>query len=171
MRRPAHQERTLERLRRWREVCPDIGVRSTFIVGFPGETEEDFALLLDWLKEARLARVGCFKYEPVDGAAANELANAVPEEVKEERWHRFMAAQQEVSRSLMAAKVGRTIDVLIDEVDEEGAIGRSKWDAPEIDGSVFLNGATGLKPGAIVQATITNADEYDLWAELPSSHS
>ena len=150
MRRPAHQEKTLERLRRWREICPDLGVRSTFIVGFPGETEEDFAILLDWLKEARLARVGCFKYEPVDGAAANELAGAVPEEVKEERWHRLMAAQQEVSRSLLAAKVGRTIDVIIDEVDEEGAIGRSKWDAPEIDGSVFLNGATGLAPGDIV---------------------
>ena len=137
-------------MRRWREICPDLGVRSTFIVGFPGETEEDFEILLDWLKEARLARVGCFKYEPVDGAAANDLAGAVPEEVKEERWHRFMAAQQEVSRALLAAKVGRTIDVIIDEVDEEGAIGRSKWDAPEIDGSVFLNGATGLAPGDIV---------------------
>jgi ribosomal protein S12 methylthiotransferase len=166
MRRPAHQEKTLLRLHRWREICPDLGVRSTFIVGFPGETEEDFALLLDWLKEARLARVGCFKYEPVDGAAANDLAGAVPDEVKEERWHRFMAAQQEVSRSLMAAKVGRTIDVMIDEVDDEGAIGRSKWDAPEIDGSVFLNGATDLKPGDIVRARVTHADEYDLWAEV-----
>ena len=110
----------------------------------PARPRRTSQILLDWLKEARLARVGCFKYEPVDGAAANAIAGAVPEEVKEERWHRFMAAQQEVSRELMAAKVGRTIDVIIDEVDEEGAIGRSQWDAPEIDGSVFLNGATGL---------------------------
>ena len=166
MRRPAHQEKTLERLARWREICPDLAVRSTFIVGFPGETEEDFQLLLDWLKEAKLARVGCFKYEPVEGATANDLGAAVvPDEVKAERWHRFMAAQQEVSAELMVARVGRTIDVIIDEVDEDGAIGRSKWDAPEIDGSVFLNGATGVKPGDIVQARVTNADEYDLWAE------
>jgi len=166
MRRPAHQEKTLERLRLWREVCPDLGVRSTFIVGFPGETEEDFDFLLDWLKEARLTRVGCFKYEAVDGAAANAIAAAVPEAVKEERWHRFMAAQQEVSRALMAAKVGRTIDVIVDEVDADGATGRSKWDAPEIDGSVYLNGASGLKVGDIVRAKITNADEYDLWADV-----
>ena len=166
MRRPAHQEKTLDRIRAWRAICPDLAIRSTFIVGFPGETEEDFALLIDWLKEARLARVGCFKYEPVDGAAANDLSGAVPEDVKEERWHRFMAAQQEISRSLLAARVGRTIDVIIDEVDEEGAIGRSKWDAPEIDGSVFLNGATGLAHGDIVSATVTHADEYDLWAEI-----
>jgi len=163
MRRPAHQEKTLQRLARWRKVCPDLGVRSTFIVGFPGETEEDFDFLLGWLKEARLDRVGCFKYEAVDGAAANAIAAAVPEEVKEERWHRFMAAQQEVSRALMAAKVGRTVEVIVDEADEKGATGRSKWDAPEIDGSVFLNGAAGLKPGDLVQATVTHADEYDLW--------
>ncbi len=166
MRRPAHQERTLERLARWREACPDLAVRSTFIVGFPGETEEDFRLLLDWLKAARLARVGCFKYEAVEGAAANALPGAVPEEVKEERWHRFMAAQREVSREAMAARVGRTIDVIIDEVDEDGATGRSMWDAPEIDGSVFLGGATDLAPGDIVQARVTAPDEYDLRAEL-----
>ena len=165
MRRPAHQERTLERLRRWRETCPDLAVRSTFIVGFPGETEEDFRLLLDWLKEARIARAGCFKYEAVEGATANALPGAVPEEVKAERWHRFMAAQQEVSRELMSAKVGRSIDVIIDEVDDEGALGRSQWDAPEIDGSVFLNGDTSLKAGDIVKARVTNADDYDLWAE------
>jgi ribosomal protein S12 methylthiotransferase len=164
MRRPAHQEKTLERLRRWRETCPDLAVRSTFIVGFPGETEEDFALLLDWLKEAKLARAGCFKYEAVEGAAANALAGAVPAEVKEERWHRFMAAQREVSRELMAARVGRTIDVIVDEVDAEGAIGRSQWDAPEIDGSVFLSRSVGLTPGNIVKAHVTHADEYDLWA-------
>jgi ribosomal protein S12 methylthiotransferase len=165
MRRPAHQERTLERLTRWRETCPDLAVRSTFIVGFPGETEEDFQLLLDWLKEAKLARAGCFKYEAVDGATANALPGAVPEEVKEERWHRFMAAQREVSRDLMAARVGRTIDVIVDEVDAEGAIGRSQWDAPEIDGSVFLSGSAGLKPGDVVKAHVTCADEYDLWAD------
>jgi ribosomal protein S12 methylthiotransferase len=166
MRRPAHQEKTLERLHRWREICPDLAIRSTFIVGFPGETEEDFALLLDWLKVAKLARVGCFKYEPVEGAAANALAGAVPEEVKEERWHRFMAAQQAVSGELMAAKAGRMIDVIVDEVDEGRAVGRSKWDAPEIDGSVFLHGAPGLKPGDIVEARVTHADEYDLWADV-----
>jgi ribosomal protein S12 methylthiotransferase len=165
MRRPAHQEKTLDRIRRWREVCPDLGIRSTFIVGFPGETEADFAVLIDWLKEARLSRVGCFKYEAVDGAAANAIAPAVPEEVKEERWHRFMAAQQDVSRALMAARVGKTIDVIVDAVDENGAVGRSRWDAPEIDGSVFLEGATHLKPGDIVPAKVTRADAYDLWAD------
>jgi ribosomal protein S12 methylthiotransferase len=166
MRRPAAQEKTLERIRRWRDICPDLAIRSTFIVGFPGETEEDFQLLLEWLKEARLNRVGCFKYEAVDGAAANDLPGAVPEEVKEERWHRFMAAQQEISRALLREKKGRIIEVLIDEVDEEGAIGRSPWDAPEIDGSVFLNGETRVKPGDIVRAKVVETDEYDLWAEL-----
>lgn len=165
MRRPAHNEKTLQRLARWRDICPDLAIRSTFIVGFPGETEADFQILLDWLKEAKLARVGCFKYEPVAGAPANAIEAVVPDEVKEQRWHRFMAAQQEVSRELMSAKVGRTIDVIIDEVDAEGAIGRSQWDAPEIDGSVFLNAATDVAPGDIVQARVTNADEYDLWAE------
>jgi ribosomal protein S12 methylthiotransferase len=166
MRRPAHQEKTLDRLARWRDVCPDLAVRSTFIVGFPGETEEDFALLLAWLKAARLARVGCFKYEAVDGAAANELPGAVAEEVKEERWHRLMSVQQEVSRDLSATRVGQSIDVLVDEVDEEGAIGRSKWDAPEIDGSVFLNGAKGQAQGDIVRARIVASDAYDVWAEV-----
>ena len=169
MRRPAHQEQTLQRLARWREVCPDLAIRSTFIVGFPGETEEDFALLLDWLREAKLARVGCFKYEAVGGAPANALPGAVPEEVKEERWHRFMATQQEVSAALSAGRVGKTLDVIIDEVDEDGAIGRSMWDAPEIDGSVFLNGATGVKAGDIVQARVMHADAYDVWGELAAN--
>jgi ribosomal protein S12 methylthiotransferase len=168
MRRPASQEKTLDRIRRWRKICPPLAIRSTFIVGFPGETEEDFAFLLEWLQEAKLSRVGCFKYEPVDGAAANNLPGAVPEEVKEERWHRFMALQQKISGEILAGKVGQTIDVLIDEVDEEGAIGRSKWDAPEIDGSVFLNGATGLRPGGLVRATVEYSDEYELWAQLVS---
>jgi ribosomal protein S12 methylthiotransferase len=166
MRRPAHQERTLARLAAWRAVCPDLAVRSTFIVGFPGETEEDFAMLLDWLKEAKLARVGCFKYEAVEGAAANVLGPAVPEEVKEERWHRFMAAQQEVSRALMAERVGATIDVIVDEVDGERVVGRSKWDAPQIDGSVVLGGAQHVQAGDIVAARVTRADAYDLWADV-----
>jgi ribosomal protein S12 methylthiotransferase len=166
MRRPAHQEKTAGRIQNWRRQVPDLAVRSTFIVGFPGETEADFQMLLDWIAEARINRAGCFKYETVDGAAANALPGAVPEEVKEERWHRFMAAQQEVSRTLMAERVGRTIDVLIDDADDDGATGRSQWDAPEIDGSVHLPGAIGLKPGDLVRATVTHSDEYDLWAEL-----
>jgi len=166
MRRPAHQEKTLDRLARWRQLCPDLALRSTFIVGFPGETEEDFALLLDWLKEARLARVGCFKYEAVAGAAANALPGAVAEELKEERWHRLMSLQQEISRSLSAHRVGQTLAVIIDEVDAEGAIGRSQWDAPEIDGSVYLNGASALAVGDIVEARIIASDAYDLWGEV-----
>ncbi len=165
MRRPAAHLKTLDRIHKWRAICPDLAIRSTFIVGFPGETEEDFAMLLEWLKEARLARVGAFRYEPVDGAVANDLPGAVPDEVKEERWHRLMGVQKEISTALLAERVGRTIPVIIDEVDEEGAIGRSQWDAPDIDGSVFLNGAIHLQPGQIVQARVEHADEYDLWAE------
>jgi ribosomal protein S12 methylthiotransferase len=165
MRRPAHQEKTAERIHRWRDICPDLAIRSTFIVGFPGETEEDFEMLLQWLGEAKINRAGCFKYEAVAGAKANELRGAVPEEIKEERWNRFMAAQQEVSAELLDAKVGRTIDVIVDEIDSEGAIGRSKWDAPEIDGGVFIDGAFDLKPGDIIKARVTSADEYDLYAE------
>ncbi len=166
MARPAFAEKTLQRLANWRSVCPDLAVRSTFIVGFPGETEEDFQILLAWLEEAELARVGCFKYENVEGARANELNNHVPEELKEERWHRFMAKAQEVSTKVLARKVGQTIDVVVDEVDEEGAIARSQWDAPEIDGCVFLNGETELAPGDRLQVNITHSDEYDLWGEL-----
>ncbi len=165
MRRPASQEKTAERIRRWREVCPDLAIRSTFIVGFPGETEADFEMLLQWLRDAKINRAGCFKYEAVAGAKANDLDGAVPQVVKEDRWHRFMAAQKSVSAELLAETVGRDIDVLIDEVDDGGAVGRSKWDAPEIDGSVFLNGETGLKPGDIVRAKVVEADDYDLWAE------
>ena len=165
MRRPAHQEKTLDRIASWRRTCPELALRSTFIVGFPGETEEDFELLLEWLAEARLNRVGCFRYEPVDGAAANDIPGAVADEVKDERWHRFMVRQQEVSRELLLEKVGRTIDVIVDEVDEDGALCRSKWDAPEIDGSVFLNGDTGVVEGDIVKVRVVHADEYDLWAE------
>jgi ribosomal protein S12 methylthiotransferase len=167
MRRPAAQEKTLERIARWREICPDLALRSTFIVGFPGETEEDFSALLDWLREAKLARVGCFRYEPVAGARANDLPGAVADEVKEARWHRFMQVAKEVSEARLAGFVGREIDVIIDEVDAEGALGRSRWDAPEIDGSVFLNGDTDLAAGDIVKARIAHADAYDLWGMRP----
>ncbi len=166
MRRPANQEKTLERIERWRAMCPDLGLRSTFIVGFPGETEEDFAFLLGWLREARLTRVGCFKYENVEGAASRELEGQVPEEVKVERHERFMAVQREVSEEVLAGQVGKTIEVLIDEVDEDGAAGRSAWDAPEIDGSVFIADADDLTPGDLVRATIIDSDDYDLWAEV-----
>ncbi len=165
MRRPGNQEKVAARIAKWREQCPDLAIRSTFIVGFPGETEADFEMLLDFVREAKLNRVGCFKYEAVAGAQANELAGAVPEEVKEERWHRFMAAQQDVSAEVLATRVGREIEVIIDEVDDEGAMGRSVWDAPEIDGSVFLNEDTGVAVGDIVRAKVVFADEYDLWAE------
>jgi ribosomal protein S12 methylthiotransferase len=164
MRRPANQEKVLDRIASWRKICPDLAIRSSFIVGFPGETEEDFLFLLDWLKAARLERVGCFKYEPVAGATSNALGSHVPDEVKEERWHRLMQVQQAVSAEIFAAKVGREIDVLIDEIDTENeeAVGRSPWDAPEIDGNVFLPGATHLKQGDIVRTRIIEAEEYDL---------
>ncbi len=167
MRRPANQEKALDRLKRWRETCPDLAIRSTFIVGFPGETEEDFTFLLDWLEEAKIERAGCFKYEPVEGARANDLGAPVPDEVKEERWHRFMAAQNRMSAEIMQGKVGREIDVLIDGADAENeeAIGRSPWDAPEIDGNVFLPGETSLKPGDMIRCRIVDADDYDLVAE------
>ncbi len=169
MRRPAHQEKTLDQIRRWRTIAPNLVLRSTFIVGFPGETEADFEFLLDWLKEARFNRVGCFKFEPVKGASANDLPGAVPKEVKEERYHRFMAAQQAISENILRGWIGRELDVLIDEVDDEGAIGRSYADAPEIDGAVILEGETKLKPGDMVRVTVTGSDEYDLWGErLPA---
>ena len=166
MRRPANQEKTLERIERWRAMCPDLGLRSTFIVGFPGETEKEFEFLLDWLREARLTRVGCFKYENVEGAASRALDGHVPEEVKAERHERFMAVQREVSAEVLAAQVGKTLEVLIDEVDEDGATGRSAWDAPEIDGSVFIGDGEGLSPGDLIRATVTDSDDYDLWAEI-----
>jgi ribosomal protein S12 methylthiotransferase len=164
MRRPAHQEKTLERIGRWREICPDLALRSTFIVGFPGETEEDFALLLEWLSEAKLSRVGCFKYENVDGARANALTGHVPEEIKEERYDRLMRHQQAISAELLETRVGKTVEVLVDEIDEEGAVARSHWDAPEIDGKVYVRGETGLKPGDRVNVMVEAADDYDLFA-------
>jgi ribosomal protein S12 methylthiotransferase len=166
MKRPGTVERTLERIQKWREICPEITLRSTFIVGFPGETEEEFQMLLDFIDKAELDRVGCFKYSPVDGAKANELPDPVPAEIQEERFVRFMELQQQVSIRKLARKVGQEMTVLIDEVDEEGATGRSFADAPEIDGLVYLNGETGLKPGDMVKVRIDEADEYDLWASL-----
>ncbi|ANB52246.1 30S ribosomal protein S12 methylthiotransferase RimO [Aeromonas veronii] len=166
MKRPGSVERTLERIQKWREICPQITLRSTFIVGFPGETEEDFQMLLDFIDKAELDRVGCFKYSPVEGALANELPDPVPEEVQEERFQRFMELQQQVSIRKLARKVGQEMTVIIDEVDEEGATGRSFADAPEIDGLVYLNGETSLKPGDMVKVRIDESDEYDLWASL-----
>ncbi|MEY2884942.1 MAG: ribosomal protein methylthiotransferase RimO, partial [Pseudomonadota bacterium] len=164
MRRPANDAKVLERIRRWRDAVPDLALRSTFVVGFPGETEADFQYLLDWLAEAQIDRAGCFKYEAVEGAAANALPGAVPEAVKEERWHRFMAAQSAISEQRLAMKVGRTLDVLIDEIDGDGgASGRSKYDAPEIDGQVHLRDAGGVAVGDIVQVVIEDADEADLF--------
>ncbi len=166
MKRPGTVERTLERIQKWREICPQITLRSTFIVGFPGETEEDFQMLLEFIDKAELDRVGCFKYSPVEGALANELPDPVPEEIQEERFQRFMELQQQVSIRKLARKVGQEMTVIIDEVDEEGATGRSFADAPEIDGLVYLNGETGLKPGDMVKVRIDESDEYDLWASL-----
>ncbi|ELI6424485.1 30S ribosomal protein S12 methylthiotransferase RimO [Aeromonas veronii] len=168
MKRPGTVERTLERIQKWREICPQITLRSTFIVGFPGETEEDFQMLLDFIDKAELDRVGCFKYSPVEGALANELPDPVPKEIQEERFQRFMELQQQVSIRKLARKVGQEMTVIIDEVDEEGATGRSFADAPEIDGLVYLNGETGLKPGDMVKVRIDESDEYDLWASLIS---
>ncbi len=162
MRRPAAQEKTLERIRRWREICPDLTLRSTFIVGFPGETEEDFWMLLDWLEEAALDRVGCFRYEPVQGAAANELAPLVPQEITEERWHRFMRHQQAISKRRLKRKVGTRQQVIIDEVGPTVAKGRSKGDAPEIDGMVYVASRKRLHVGDIVTVKIERSDEYDL---------
>ncbi|WP_445005961.1 30S ribosomal protein S12 methylthiotransferase RimO [Halomonas mongoliensis] len=167
MKRPAFEDKTLARIKRWREICPELTLRSTFIVGFPGETEEDFQYLLDWLTEAQLDRVGCFQYSPVDGAPANDMdLEPVPDEVKQERWERFMAHQQQISAARLQAKIGREIEVLVDEITDEGPIGRSAADAPEIDGMVFLETEHQLSPGQIVRARVTNADEYDLWAEV-----
>ncbi len=165
MKRPAHDAKTLERIKRWREICPELTIRSTFITGFPGETEDDFKYLLDWLDEAQLDRIGCFQYSPVEGATANELPNHVPDEIKQARWEQLMAHSQKISTNRLAKKVGTVQSVIIDEVDDEGAIGRSQGDAPEIDGLVYLNDEFSLAPGDIVKTTITHSDEYDLWAE------
>jgi ribosomal protein S12 methylthiotransferase len=166
MKRPAHAENTLARIRAWRDICPQITLRSTFIVGFPGETEHDFQLLLDWLREAQLDRVGCFKYSPVEGAAANALPDPVPDAVKQERWERFMALSQSISAQKLSAKVGQRIQVLVDTVDEHGAHARSSADAPEIDGTVRIDRPGKLKPGDWARVRVTAADAYDLQAKV-----
>ncbi len=162
MKRPAAQEKTLDRIRKWREICPDLTLRSTFIVGFPGETDADFDMLLDWLDEASLDRVGCFKYEPVRGAPANDLDGAVPDELKEERWHRFMQHQQKISARRLKKKVGTRQQVIIDEAGPSVAKGRSMADAPEIDGAVYVASRRPLRVGEIATVKIERADEYDL---------
>jgi len=168
MKRPAAAENTLERVARWRRVCPDLTIRSTFIVGFPGETDEDFEILLGFLREAQLDRVGCFTYSPVAGARANEFDGAVPEALKEERWHRFMQTQAEISRLRLQNKVGTTQQVLVDEVNSGGAVARSKADAPEIDGQVLIRDGQQLAAGALVDVVIERSNEYDLFARLAS---
>ena len=166
MKRPASAENNLERIRAWRAACPNITLRSTFIAGFPGETEAEFEELLDFIREARLDRVGCFAYSPVDGATANELPGAVPDEVREERCRRLMEVQEDISAELLAAKIGREITVLVDAVDDEGTIARSSADAPEIDGLVFVNDYFDCEPGDLIRVTVVDADEHDLYAEI-----
>ncbi|HSJ79213.1 MAG TPA: 30S ribosomal protein S12 methylthiotransferase RimO [Erythrobacter sp.] len=176
MRRPANEAKVLERLKSWREICPDIAIRSSFVVGFPGETEEDFRYLLEWLEEAQLDRVGAFRFEPVEGAAANALPDQVPEAIKEERYARIMEVTEAISAAKLAAKVGRTLPVIIDEIGEPdedgdiGATGRSQADAPEIDGAVYLrNVPADLAKGAIVQATVEDADSHDLFGVISAN--
>ena len=164
MRRPANEAKVLDRLRAWREICPDITVRSTFIVGFPGETEDDFQHLLDWMEEAQLDRVGCFQYEDVRGAAANDLPGHVAPEVKQDRWDRFMECAQRISAAKLQARVGQTCQVIVDEVDEDAATCRTQGDAPEIDGNLFIDqDFADLNPGDIVTVEIDEANDYDLW--------
>lgn len=173
MKRPAHSENTLEKIKQWREVCPDLAIRSTFVVGFPGETEEDFQCLLDWLKEAKLDRVGCFTYSNIEGAPANDLPDPVPEEIKQERYERFMQVAQEISTQILKDKIGKRMTVLVDELDAEYpvAIARSYADAPEIDGNVFVEDIdkSQIQPGQLLYVEITDADEYDLFAKLISA--
>ena len=165
MKRPGSVERMLERIKKWREICPELTLRSTFIVGFPGETEEDFQLLLDFLQEAQLDRAGCFKFSPVEGAVATDMPDQVPEDIKEQRFHRFMQVQQAISAQRLQQKIGKTFAVIVDEIDEQGIVGRSMADAPEIDGVVYVDNLSqsAVKIGDIIQVTITQADEYDLW--------
>ncbi|MGQ0578515.1 MAG: 30S ribosomal protein S12 methylthiotransferase RimO [Betaproteobacteria bacterium] len=166
MKRPANAENNLERIRAWREICPDITIRSTFIAGFPGESEAEFEELLQFLEDAQLDRVGCFAYSPVDGAAANALPDPVPQEVREERRGRFMAVQEKISARRLRQKIGKTVAVLIDESGEKGAVGRSSADAPEIDGVVHIGNGKALDPGEFVQVRVTHSDAHDLYGEI-----
>ena len=164
MKRPANAEDNLARIRRWREICPELTIRSTFIVGFPGETQAEFQELLDFLEQAQLDRVGCFAYSPVEGAVANTLSDPLPEAVKEERRARFMGAQEAISAARLRAKIGRTMTVLVDEVRSDGAVARSAADAPEIDGLVYIENGKRLRSGEFAQVRVTRADTHDLWA-------
>ncbi len=164
MARPAATEKTLDRLKSWREVCGNLAIRSTFIVGYPGETDQEFEELLTFLKEAKLDRVGCFKYSPVAGATANSLPNQVPEDIKEERFHRLMELQRDISQTKLSRKIGLTETILIDEINGHAAVGRTQGDSPDIDGVVHFENHQGLTPGVFTEAKIVNADEYDLWA-------
>ena len=165
--RPAAAARTLDEIAAWRKDCPDITLRSTFIVGYPGETEAEFQTLLEWMDEAQLDRVGCFKYENVAGARSNDLPDHVPEEIKQERWDRFMEKAQAISETKLAAKVGQVMQVIVDEVDDQGATCRTKADAPEIDGNLFIDEGFGdLQPGDLVTVTVEEAGDYDLWGRL-----
>ena len=166
MARPAKQDKVLERIHKWRQDCPDLSIRSTFIVGYPGETEEQFQCLLDWVREAGIDRAGCFQYEPVVGATSNELPNQVPDEIKEDRWHRFMQAQQEVSAERLSRWVGRTMNVLVDSIDGDVAIARGPGDAPEIDGHVEVDFVEGTDVGDIIEVEVTGSSEYDLQADF-----
>ena len=163
MKRPGSAERTIERVKAWREACPELIIRSTFIVGFPGETEEEFEELLDFIREAQLDRVGCFAYSPVEGAKANDLPEPVPEHIKQERLARFMEVQSEISAARLKQRIGKEYLVVIDSVDAEGAVGRTYADAPEVDGVVHLNGVHDVKPGDRVWAEIIHADQHDVW--------
>ncbi|MGB6976889.1 MAG: 30S ribosomal protein S12 methylthiotransferase RimO, partial [Gammaproteobacteria bacterium] len=167
MKRPANSQNNLARIQAWRKICPELTIRSTFIVGFPGETEEEFAKLLDFLEAAQIDRVGCFKYSPVEGAKANELPDPIPEDVKQDRWERLMACQARISEARLRRKIGKTLQVLVDEVNEQGAIARSSADAPEIDGKVYITDkAHRLRPGDSAQVKIEHTDAYDAWGQL-----
>jgi ribosomal protein S12 methylthiotransferase len=164
MKRPGSADRTIERIRKWREICPELIIRSTFIVGFPGETEEEFEELLTFLEEAQLDRVGCFKYSPVDGAKANDLPDPIDEDIKDIRLQRFMQVQSQISKQRLIDKIGSEYNIVIDSVDAEGAVGRTFGDAPEIDGVVHLNGVFDVQPGQRLWVEIIHTDEHDLWA-------
>ena len=165
--RPAAAAKTLDEISAWRDICPDLTLRSTFIVGYPGETEAEFQTLLDWMDEAQLDRVGCFQYENVDGARSNDLPDQLPADIKQDRWERFMQKASAISETKLATKVGQTVQVIVDEVDSDAATCRTKGDAPEIDGNLFIDhGFQGLHPGDIVTVQVDEAGEYDLWGRL-----
>jgi ribosomal protein S12 methylthiotransferase len=166
MKRPASSENVLERLARWRDICPDIAIRSTFIVGFPGETERDFEMLLEFLEQAQLDRVGCFKYSAIEGARANELPDAVDEDIKQDRLDLFMQVQENISRARLQQKRGQELKIIVDEVTEQETIGRSQYDAPEVDGVVIIEQPLEVSPGEMLRVKITDSTEHDLYAEL-----